>query len=186
MATTFAKIDLNFETASGSKMANKAPNCANCSKKCYPTCYEITEEESTFSYGQTSDAEVVQTKHTCSDACHKTIYRIETDKVMAVQIAKWAQLYSGLHKMVKLMLKTKEPDAMNYLHSIKAIKLFIEYMLEVRSKQQTMAYLLQKKADLKKAISGPLENFHEENTILNMLCKMNGLADNIVKLEHYV
>lgn len=187
MATNFTKIDLDSGNASDPKMTmKKAPNCANCSKKCAPTCYTITKQASTFSYGQTSDAEDLEKVFTCSPTCHKVCYRIGVDGVIDDQLVKWSGLYANLHPLTEMMLKEREPQAMNFLHLMKATKIFIAYMEAVKSQKYCTAALLQMKYDFRKPIGMAIESFHDEKVLLGYACKMNKLIDTIVQLECYV
>lgn len=189
MTTNFIKIDLDSGNDPSSKMTSqmkKAPNCANCSKKCYPVSYTITKQASTFSYGQTSDAEDLEKIFTCSPTCHKVCYRRGVDDVINTQLMLWIKLYAKLHPLTTMMLKEKEPQAMDFLQLMKATKLFIDYMQAVKSKQQTMAFLLQMKHDFRKPIGLAIESFHGEKELLGYACKMNKIIDTIVILEMYV
>lgn len=164
----------------------KAPNCQNCSKKCYPTCYTITKQASTFSYGQTSDAEDLEKAFTCSPTCHKVCYRRGVDEVIDEQLMKWKYLYTNLHPLTTMMLKEHEPRAMDFLQLMKATNLFIAYIDAVKSKQFDIATLLQMKYDFRKPIGLALEAFHSDQVLLGYACKMNKLIDTIAHLEMYV
>lgn len=186
----FTKIDLDFENTSDPIMATEnkknVPNCENCSTKCYPACYTITKQASTFSYGQTSDAEDLEKLFTCSPACHKVCYRIGVDSVIDDQLVKWKYLYTNLHPLTTMMLKEGEPEAMDFIQLLKATKLFIAYMEAVKSRQYPIETLLQIKYNFRKPIGMAMESFHDEKVLLGYSCKMNKLIDTIVKLEMYV